>query len=186
MKKIAVWMLIITGLFTVSCRKNNTYDRFDPNQDYERFINSHVFAACEFVDKPYARYSLANIVARPGDNSAYEDYYKVKFINGPCKGVAVWTPFIILKTRPVEDPSLLQTGTWVIRNYENPKTHDLYQTDHWNLGVVVGTSRAKKGIVDIAFPRDKNDFFPARESVRIQNVRTVVKPALKDVRTFIN
>lgn len=185
MKKFAVWALVALNLFTLSCRKNK-YDRFDPNQDYERFINAHVFAACEFVDKPYARYSLAEVIQRPGDNRSYADYYKVKFINGPCKGVSVWTPYVILKTRPVEDPSLLQTGMWVIRNYDNPTQPDIYQTDHWNLGVILGTDRIKKGIVDVGFPRDRNDFFPARESVRTHNIRTLVKPVLKDVRTFVN
>ena len=185
MKKFAVWALVIAGLFTLSCRKN-TYDRFDPNQDYERFINAHVFAACEFIDKPYARYSLADVLQRPGDNPAYEDYYKVKFINGPCKGITVWTKYLILKTSPIEDASLLKPGTLVIRNFDNPSKQDIYQTGHWNLAVVMGTDRAKKGIVDLGFPRDRNDFFPARESVYVHNVRYVVKPALKDVRNFIN
>ena len=184
MKKFAVWTLILASLFTLSCRKN-TYDRFDPNQDFERFINAHVFAACEAVDKPYARYSLATLLQRPGDYEPYEDYYKVKFINGPCKGNVVWTPYVILKTRPVEDPTLLQTGTLVLRNFDNPKQQDIYQTGHWNLAVVMGTDRAQKGIVDLGFPRDRNDFFPARESAYVHNVRTVVQPALKDVRRFI-
>ena len=185
MKKMAVWALVAVSLFTLSCRKNK-YDRFDPNQDYERFINAHVFAACEFVDKPYARYSLADVLQRPGDDPNYEDYYKIKFINGPCKGVTVWTPYVILKTRPVEDPTLLETGTWVLRNFDNPSQTDIYQTDHWNLAVVMGTSRAKQGIVDLGFPRDRNDFFPARESAYAHNVRYIIKPVLKDVRNFIN
>lgn len=184
MKKFVVLAVIMASLFAVSCRKN-TYDRFDPNQDYERFINAHVFAACEAVDKPYARYSLANIIKRPGDYTPYEDYYKVQFINGPCKGISVWTKYVILKTRPVEDASLLESGTLVIRNFDNPQSQDINVTDHWNLAVVMGTDRAKKGIVDLGFPRDRNDFFPARESAYIHNVRTVVKPDLKDVRNFI-
>ena len=184
MKKFAVLALMAISLFTISCRKNK-YDRFDPDQDYEHFINAHVFAACEFVDKPYARYSLANIIQRPGDNSSYEDYYKVQFINGPCKGVKVWTKYVILKTNTVENASLLEPGTLVLRNFDNPKEQDISVTDHWNLAVVMGTDRAKRGIIDLGFPRDSNDFFPARESVYVHNVRTVAKPALKDVRNFI-
>ena len=184
MKKWAVLAVIGMSLWTVSCRKN-VYDRFDPNQDFERFINAHVFAACEFVGKPNARYSLAKIVKRPGDYTPYPDYYKIKFINGPCKGVTVWTTDVILKTTPMEDPTLVPTGTVVLRNFDNPKEQDINVTDHWNLAVVMGTERAQKGILDLGFPRDSNDFFPARESVYAHNVRYVVKPVKKDIRHFI-
>ena len=167
-----------------ACRKQVEYDRNDPYQDYERFINSHVFAACEFVGKPYARYSLAELLQKPSHNSPY---YKISFINGPCKGSTVWTTEVITKTQPVEDAALLETGTVVLRNFDNPKEpYNKDLTDHWNPAVVVGTSRAGKGIVDLGFPRDRNDFFPARESVYTHNVRVVVKPDLKDVRKFIN
>ena len=54
------------------------------------------------------------------------------------------------------------------------------------MGVVLGTDRARKGILDIGFPRDHNDFFPARESVYVHNLRTIEQPAFKDIRNFIN
>ncbi len=184
MKKVC---LIVAGLAMclAACHhKQPTYDRNDPNQDYERFINSHVFAACEAVGKPYARYSLAELLQTPsGDNAAY----KIKFIHGPCNGVTVWTTEVITKTKPIEDASLLPIGTQVLRNFDNPKEPDNKDvTDHWNRAVVLGTNRAKQGIIDLGFPRDRNDFFPARESVYVHNVRYIVAPAPKDVRQFIN
>ena len=182
MKKWIVPFVFCMCLLASACHKNK-YDRQDPNQSYERFINSHVFAACEQYTKPYARYSLAELIQRPANNSSY---YKIKFINGPCKGLSVWTTHVITKTRPVEDATLVETGTMVIRNFDNPKQQDINLTDHWNVGVVLGTDRAQKGILDIGFPRDKNDFFPARESVYVHNVRTIEKPAFKDIRNFIN
>ena len=45
-KKYVVLATILLCL-CAACRKQTEYDRNDPNQDYERFINSHVFAACE-------------------------------------------------------------------------------------------------------------------------------------------
>lgn len=184
MKKYAVLAGILLCLTLVSCRKQTTYDRNDPNQDYERFINSHIFAACEAVGTPHARYSLAELLQRPADNSPY---YKVSFINGPCKGVTAWTTDVILKTRPIDDAALIPTGTLVLRNFDNPKEpYNKDITDHWNTAVVMGNDRAKKGIIDLGFPRDRNDFFPARESAYVHNVRTVVSPKVKDVRKFIN
>jgi hypothetical protein len=37
----------------------------------------------------------------------------------------------------------------------------------------------------LAFPRDRNDFNPARESIYTHNVRYIVQPEIKDVRVFI-
>lgn len=167
-----------------ACRKQTTYDRNDPNQDYERFINSHVFAACEAVGHPYARYSLAELLQRPANDSPY---YKVAFINGPCKGVTALTTDVILKTRPVDDASLVPTGTTVLRNFDNPREpYNKDITDHWNIGVVMGNKRSDKGILDLGFPRDRNDFFPSRESVYVHNVRYIISPKAKDVRKFLN
>ena len=183
-KKYAVLAAVALSISLGACHKENTYDRNDPNQDYERFINSHVFAACEAVGQPYARYSLAELVKRPSDDSPA---YKVKFINGPCKGVTATTTDVILKTTPVEDAALIPTGSLVLRNFDNPKDpYDKNTTDHWNTAVVTGTSRAKQGIIDLGFPRDRNDFFPSRESVYVHNVRYIVSPKAKDVRKFIN
>jgi hypothetical protein len=183
-KKYAILIGFVACLSLAACHKNNTYDRNDPNQDYERFINSHVFAACEHVGRPYARYSLAKLLKRPADNSPE---YKIRFVNGPCKGVTVWTTEVILKTSPVDDAALVNPGTVVLRNFDNPKKpYDKDTTSHWNTAVVVGNSRAKQGIIDLGFPRDRNDFFPSRESVYTHNVRYIVAPKAKDVRKFIN
>lgn len=183
-KKYTILAGLMLCLAMVACHKQTSYDRNDPNQDYERFINSHVFAACEAVGKPYARYSLAELLKTPANDSPY---YKIKFIHGPCKGVTVQTTEVITKTQPVEDASLLPLGTQVLRNFDNPKEPDNKEvTDHWNRAVVMGTDRAKQGIIDLGFPRDRNDFFPARESVYVHNVRYIIAPAPKAVRQFVN
>lgn len=183
MKRWIFPFVFCISLFVAACQSKNTYDRNDPDQSYERFINSHVFAACEAYEKPYARYSLAELIKKPTNNSPE---YKIKFINGPCKGITVNTTHVITKTQPVEDAGLIETGTLVLRNFDNPKRQDKNLTDHWNVGVVLGTDRAKKGILDVGFPRDRNDFFPARESVYAHNLRTIEQPVLKDIRNFIN
>ncbi len=183
-KKYVVLAGLVCCLALGACHKQTAYDRNDPNQDYERFINSHVFAACEAVGKPYARYSLAELIKPPADDSPY---YKIKFIHGPCKGSTVWTTEVITKTKPVEDATLLPVGTQVLRNFDNPKEpNNKDVTDHWNRAVVLGTDRAKQGVIDLGFPRDRNDFFPARESIYVHNVRYIVAPAPKAVRQFVN
>ena len=184
MKKYTVWAGLVLCMALAACHKQVEYDRNDPNQDYERYLNSHVFAACEAVGKPYARYSLADVLKKPsGDNPNY----KITFVNGPCRGATVWTTEVITKTQPVEDASLIPTGTLVLRNFDNPKEpFNKELTDHWNIGVVTNTERAKKGIIELGFPRDRNDFFPARESVYVHNLRVIEQPAFKDIRNFIN
>ena len=182
-KKLFVVGLVLSSIVIAGCRRQPQTQRYNPNQTYERFINSHVFAACENVGTPQARYSLASLLQRPQDDRGY---YKVKFINGPCKGVSVWTTEVIRRTSPVEDTSSLPTGTVVLRNFDNPKepfNKDL--TDHWNLAVIVGTERADRGILDLGFPRDRNDFFPARESIYLHNIRLISNSTQKDIRQFI-
>ena len=100
MKRWIFPVVFCISLLTAACQSTNTYDRNDPNQSYERFINSHVFAACEAYEKPYARYSLAELIKSPAHNSPE---YKIKFINGPCKGITVNTTHVITKTQPIED-----------------------------------------------------------------------------------
>ena len=41
------------------------------------------------------------------------------------------------------------------------------------------------GILDVEFPRDRNDFMPAREGAYVHNVRYITKPDVQDVRTFL-
>ena len=169
--------LIITG-----CHTPSPYDREDPQQGYERYINSHIFAACNDIAKPYATYSLANLNKRPSDNSPY---YKVTFINGPCKGKVLWTKDVILKTEPVES-GFLELGTVVLRNYQNPvEPNDKTKTDRWHKAVITNTDRQNKGIITVSFPRDSQDFNPARESIYMHNLRYIVEPKVKDIRTFL-
>ena len=184
MKKFVLALLVICTVFAIACRtkKVSPYDREDPDQSYERYITTHVFAACTDIGKPYATYSLAQLNKMPSND---DPHYKVTFINGPCKGKVLWTKDVILKTEPVED-GLVQTGTVVLRNYHNPKDpYDKDHTDRWHKAVVIGTTRQNKGILDLAFPRDKNDFNPAREGIYTHNVRYILEPQVKDIRTFL-
>ena len=181
------WTLLLTCSllvsFTACQHKNSPYNRTDDKQDYEHFMRAHVFAACLNEGHPYATYSLAKLNQRPSKNN---DYYKVTFTNGPCKGQVRWTKHVILKTEPVGAEEL-PTGTVLLRNYWNPKEpYNQEQTDRWNIGVVTNNSRVNQGIVDLAFPRDKNDFVPAREGIFIHNTRYIVSPQVKDVRQFIH
>lgn len=183
MKKLLGLLLISSFILLAGCHsKKSPYNRTDDKQDYERLLNTHVFAACENIGKPYALYSLADLKKRPSDDNPY---YKITFVNGPCKGKTLWTKDVLVKTAPV-GAEYLPKGTILLRNYWNPKKpYDQEKTDRWNLGVVTGTTRADKGIVDLEFPRDRNDFMPAREGVYLHNVRYVTKPTVKDVRTFL-
>lgn len=181
MKK-TIFILLFALCFTAACKHAQTpYDRSDRKETYEDFMNKHVFAACQ---KPYnflATYSLAKVKQRPANN---DPRYKILFVNGPCKGQVVWTTDIIFKTEPIEN-ARLQRGMVVLYNYDNPAEYDKQTTGHWNKAVISDTERYDKGIIDLAFPRDANDFNPARESVFSYNVRLIVKPTVKDIRTFL-
>ena len=182
-KKHVVLGCLVGCMMLVSCHKQQS-DRYDPQQSYERFINTHVFAACEAIGTPQTRYSLASIIQRPQYYNS--PYYKIRFINGPCKGAVGWTKEVIRKTSPVGEADFIPTGTVVLRNFDNPKEpYNKDITDHWNLAVIVGKDRADKGILDVGFPRDSNDFFPARESIYSHNIRVVNTPPIKDIRHFI-
>lgn len=183
MKKLLGLLLLSTLIFVAGCHeeKQSPYNRTS-NDDYEVFLSKHIFAACQNVDQPYALYSLAKLKKTPSNN---DPRYKVYFVNGPCKGQTVWTTHVILKTEPV-GAEKLPTGTLVLRNYHNPaEPFDQEQTDRWHVGIVSNTSRTDKNIVDLVFPRDRNDFNPARESIYLHNVRYILSPEVKDVRTFI-
>lgn len=183
MRKFVCIFCVFAAVLVTGCQtQSSPYDREDPNQEYERYINTHVFAACTDIAKPYATYSLAQLNKEPSNDSPY---YKVTFINGPCKGKVLWTKDVIMKTEPVES-GFLEVGSVVLRNYHNPvQPDDKDQTDRWHKAVVTDTSRQNKGIVTLGFPRDKNDFNPARESVYIHNVRYILEPQVKDIRTFL-
>ena len=184
MKKLLSLFLICSVALLAGCHsKKSPYNRTDNKQDYERFLNTHIFAACQHEGQPYALYSLADLKKRPSDDNPR---YKVKFINGPCSGKVVWTEDVILKTAAMGSADPITKGTVVLRNYWNPQEPlDQDRTDRWHKAVVSSTSRLEKGILDVEFPRDRNDFMPAREGVYLHNVRYITKPEVQDVRTFL-
>ena len=184
MKKHLILLLLCTAGLLVGChmRKESAYNR-STEDDYERFLSKHIFAACAQEGSPNALYSLAKLLKRPAND---DPHYKVSFINGPCKGKTIWTTHVILKTEPLATGNL-PLGTAVLRNYWNPKEpFNQEKTDRWHVGIVSNTSRINKGIIDLSFPLDAHDFNPAREGVYLHNVRYVVTPEIKDVRTFIH
>ena len=183
MKKFFCLGLIFACLTMLGCASREPYNRTSDKEDYERFLNRYVFAACSNYTQPYATYSLARLRKKI---SSQEGLYKVTFENGPCKGITVVTPYVITKTEPLTTGDV-PLGTVVLRNYWNPREpYNREKLDKWHLGVVSNTSRINKGIIDIEFPRDKQDFNPAREGIYLHNVRYVKSPAVKDIRTFIH
>ncbi|OUO56220.1 hypothetical protein [Candidatus Avelusimicrobium gallicola] len=185
MKKMLGLLFVSSFILLAGCqaqKEESPYNRTNPKQDYERLLRTHVFAACQNPGKPYALYSLATLNKRPSDN---DPRYKVTFFNGPCEGQTVWTTDVLLKTAAVgAEP--LPKGTVLLRNFWNPKDpYDTEKADRWHIGVVSSSQRLDKGIVDMEFPRDRNDFMPAREGVYLHNVRYITKPEVKDVRTFL-
>lgn len=182
---LKLFFLFCTLVLAAACHseKKSPYDRTSNTTDYENFLGNYIFAACENPDQPTGLYSLATLRKRPAND---DPRYKVTFFNGPCKGKTIWTTKVILKTEPLSSGELPR-GTVLLRNYWNPKEpFNQEKTDRWHLGVVSGTSRLNKGIVDLEFPRDRNDFNPAREGVYVHNVRYIVVPEMKDIRTFIH
>ena len=185
MKKLLGILMLGLMVCAVGCHteKESDYDRYATDENYERFLEKYVFAACSNANRPQALYSLASLRKRPAND---DPRYKVTFVNGPCEGKTVWTTDVILKTEPI-GAGELPRGTTVLRNYWNPQEPaDKEKTDRWHIGVVSNTSRLEQGIVDVEFPRDRNDFNPAREGVYLHNVRYIVAPKISDVRTFIH
>ncbi len=184
MKKLLGFILLSSFVLLAGChsQKQSPYNRTDNKQDYERLFRTHIFAACQNEGKPYALYSLANLNKKPTEK---DPRYKVTFVNGPCDGKTIWTTDVLLKTAPV-GAEQLPKGTVLLRNYWNPKKpYDQEKTDRWHKGVVSDNQRLEQGIVDLEFPRDRNDFIPAREGAFLHNVRYVMEPEAKDVRTFL-
>ena len=186
MKKLLL-PIILLGALTFGCHQEKeepaSYNRPFNADSYERNFRSHVFAACMNEGKPYATYSLARINKKPNE---CDPRYKVTFANGPCKGETVWTTDVIERTSPVGGGQLLK-GQVVLRDYWNPRTldRDTDELDRWNRGVVYDTSRIEDGIVELEFPRDKNDFMAAREFIFLHNIRYIQKPEQKDPRIWL-
>ena len=182
MKKFFSLVVVFALLSAVGCASKKSYNRTSDKEDFERFLQRYVFAACSDYTQPYATYSLARLHKKI---SADEQLYKVTFENGPCKGNTVVTPYVITKTEHMTTGDV-PLGTVVLRNYWNPREpFNREKLDHWNIGVVSSTSRINQGIIDLSFPRDKQDFNPAREGIFLHNVRYIKAPEIKDVRTFI-
>ena len=183
------WIVPGVVLFTTIClsgcfsaKKEEPYNRAQMDT-YERNFSSNVFAACSREGTFYATYSLARLVSKPTEKNPC---YKVTFVNGPCKGKTIYTNDIIEKTSPI-DGGLLPKGEVVLRDFNNPRKldKDTDKLGHWNKGIVYDTSRLDKGVVELEFPVDSNDFMATREFIFVQNIRYIQKPKVKDPRTWL-
>lgn len=183
MKKTVLLCLLVCAAFLSGCRHQEApYDRSDYKNEYARLMRTHIFAACQWPNQPYAVYSLAKVNRKPTDR---DPRYKVTFFNGPCEGRTVLTKDVLTKTSSASGAAFPK-GTVVLRNYYNPKKpYDTEHTDRWNKGVVYDTSHLEEGYIGLEFPRDKNDFMAARENIWLHNVRLIVKPEVKDVRIWL-
>jgi len=178
--------LLMAATFLCGChaqKEETPYNRAYLPDTYERNFRKYIFASCSDSEKFYATYSLAHLDAKPTE---CEPTYKVTFVNGPCNGQTIRTNDVILKTSPIGSGQLVK-GDIVLRDYWNPRvlnknTHTL---DRWNRGVVYDTSRREQGVIELEFPRDKNDFMAPREFVYLQNVRYIEKPQSKEMRTWL-
>lgn len=184
MKKIILPILLLS-FFAAACHteKEAPYNRQFTPDSYERNFQNNVFASCLNQGKPYSTYSLARVNRKPTD---CDPRYKVTFLNGPCEGRSVYTQDVITKTSPVNGGQLVK-GEVVLRNYWNPRKldKDTAQLDRWGRGIVYDTSRMDEGVVELEFPRDKNDFMAAREFIFLHNVRYIHQPEQKDPRVWL-
>ena len=185
-KKIWFCVLLLAAGVLCGChteKEEAPYNRQAEADGYERNFRSNVFASCSNEGKFYSTYSLARINAKP---TQCDSRYKVTFLNGPCKGKTIFTEDVIEKTAPI-DGGILLKGEVVLRDFNNPRKldKDTEKLGHWNRGVVYDTSRLEEGVVELEFPRDRNDFMATREFVYIQNVRYIQKPAAKDPRIWL-
>ncbi|MBO7238369.1 MAG: hypothetical protein J6U96_03670 [Elusimicrobiaceae bacterium] len=189
MKKLIFSVCLLLAVMTLSaCHKKEIketpYNRNAQADTYERNFSRNIFVACVNPNTTYATYSLAHLDAKPTD---CEPRYKVTFVNGPCKGKTVYSDDVILKTAPIDGGQLLK-GDIVLRDFWNPRklNPDTDKLDRWNIGVVYDTSRLQKdGVVELEFPRDRNDFMAPREFIYVQNIRYIEKPAQKPLRTWL-
>ncbi|WP_424243932.1 hypothetical protein Dip510_001116 [Elusimicrobium posterum] len=189
MKKISLFsVIVLTSLLLISCSSNKKveeepYNRTGSAQEVENQFRNKVFAPISGEGRFYATYSLAEIVDGPDS----EEYYTVKFINGPAEGKKMKTRDIILKTEPLPTEEM-RKGQVVLRDFFNKGESRKSVSDRWNKAVIHDVSRLKKeNKIVLEFPHDRNDFMATRETVYAGSVRLITKPesAAKDPRTFI-
>lgn len=185
MKKfiLPVCLLLVLACGCHQEKQEAPYNRASASNDYERTFRNHIFASCIDTGKFYATYALAHVDAKPTE---CDPRYKVTFVNGPCKGKTILTEDVIVKTSPIGGGQLVK-GDVVLRDFWNPKKHptNIEDMDRWNRGVVYDTSRREKGVIELEFPRDRNDFMATREFIFLQNIRYIEKPEPKDPRIFL-
>lgn len=186
MKKIFLPVLLLS-LCLAACHQQKQepvpYNRQARADEYERNFRSNIFASCLNEGKFYSTYALAHLDRKPTE---CDPRYKVTFVNGPCAGKTIFTTDVIEKTSPVDGGQLIK-GDVVLRNFWNPRKldKDTEKLDRWNRAVVYDTSRMSEGVVELEFPRDRNDFMAAREFIFLHNVRYIQKPEKKDPRIWL-
>jgi len=189
MKKfLTVFTVLFIAFIAAGCFKSQTaqsdeepYNR-SKRATYERKIRYSVMVPFMYEGTFYAYYALGKKINGPDEKG----FYNVEFKNGPKAGQLINTKDVILKTYPA-DASDLKKGMAVIVNHWDPKQHDdKSRVDMWRKGVVYNLDKLGDGLVMLEFPHDKNDFMATKETYKLDSIRIIDKPQVKDPRVFLD
>jgi len=189
MKKfLTVFAVLFTVFLTAGCFKTQTtgpeqepYNR-SKRATYERKIRYSVMVPFMYEGSFYAYYALGKKITGPDAKG----YYVVEFKNGPKAGEVIKTKDVLLRTYPA-DASDLKKGMAVLVNHWDPKVHDdKARVDMWRKGVVYNLDKLSDGLVMLEFPHDRNDFMATKETYRLDSIRLVTDPEIKDPRIFLD
>lgn len=189
MKKFFTVFTVLFAVFILAgCFKTQKYgpDEEPYNRSkratYERKIRYSVMIPFMYEDSFYAYYALGKKIT----NADNKGFYEAEFTNGPKSGQLIKTKDIILKTAPAEASDLVR-GMVVIVNHWDPKQHDENsRVDMWRKGVVYNLSKLNDGLVMLEFPHDKNDFMATKETYRLDSIRLIINPQVRDPRVFLD
>ncbi len=183
-----IFTILFAAFVVAGCFKTQKYgpDEEPYNRskraNYERKIRYSVMAPFMYEGTFYAYYALGKKIS----NADRKGFYEVEFTNGPKKGEVIKTKDVILKT-VAASASDLKRGMAVVVNHWDPKVHDENsRIDMWRKGVVYNLDKLGDGLVMLEFPHDKNDFMATKETYRLDSIRLIVNPQVRDPRIFLD
>ncbi|MGB2578720.1 hypothetical protein AAIR98_000639 [Elusimicrobium simillimum] len=177
---ICLFLAAALGACVSQNKDEEPYNRTGSKQEVENIFRNKVMAPYSGDGRFFATYYLAKLKKDINDKG----YYTVEYLNGPGKGETQEVKNIVLKTEPV-DVNELKKGDVVIYDLNNTKDLTKSSVDRWAQGVVHDVSQISKGVVVLEIPRDRNDFIPGKETINVESMRLITKPAVKDPRIFI-
>lgn len=188
MKKLFnIFTIMFAAAILAGCFKAQTYGPQEEPYNrseratYERKIRYSVMVPFMYEGTFYAYYALGKKISAEDKKG----FYEVEFINGPQAGQVIKTKDVILKTIPAA-ASDIKRGMAVIVNHWDPKKHDENaRVDMWRKGVVYNIDKLGDGLVMLEFPHDKNDFMATKETYRLDSIRLIVNPQVRDPRVFL-